>query len=187
MEGAAVGMSCGLSRVIESDYVLNSPKDMLVRSSGFQIEKILRVTGTGAISANVLQLTGTVRVLNQWAEIMSITTLNNLTNAYASLYDGTLNKNLTADGLTLSGAPVGSWFTKDKVLSQPYSANIADECRILETTEDKRAGRPFTITAKNGSDTFVRFNLTTTDNPVDFIMMIWFEWLPRNGGNLVFL
>ena len=176
-----------LHEVIPNDCTNNSACDMLKRESGFVIEKDTHITGTGAVTANVLQLTGTCLILNQWAEILTITTKTNMTNVYATLWDGTTSTDLTADGLTLSTAPVGSFFTKDKVSTETYSANIADQARSLETLGDKKAGRPFIVTQKNGADTFIRFHFTTTDAPLDMTMKIYFEYLPMNGGGLEFL
>ena len=177
-----------LTLVIPQTNVANTGNDMLVRAAGIKIiEETVNITGTGAITASLLQLTGTVKVVNQWAEITAITTLTNATNVYATLWDGTNSVDLTADGLTLSTATVGSFFTKDKVSTDPYSANIADQCRLLETTIDRFAGRPFAITQKNGADTFIRFHLTTTDAPIDFTIKIVFEYIPANGGTLEFL
>lgn len=165
----------------------NCARDMLLREAGLKVHKDFTVYGTGSVAANVLQLTGSVVVLNQWAEIIAVRTLNNLTNAYATLWDGANSINLTADGLTLSGAPVGSLFTKDKTSEQPYSANIADQCRMLETLANKRVGRPFIITQKAGANTYIRFHFTTTDDPVDFDMHICFEFYPLRNGDLAFL
>ena len=103
----------------------------------------VNITGTGALTFNVFQLFGSVRVLEQYAEIKSVTTLTNATAIYSTLYDGTNTVNLTANGAVLSGAPVGTIFTKDKDSSQVYTVSLADQCRMNETTEDKRVGKPF--------------------------------------------
>jgi len=169
------------------DETANSAKELLIRSSGMKISKSVRITGTGALTANVLQLTGTVNVISQWALLTSITTLVNATGVYSSLWDGTVPIDLTADGIVLSGAPVGSFFTKDQVAAQTYSSNIADQGRLLETLADRWAGRPFIVTQKAAADTFIRFHLTTTDAPVDFTMLVFFEYLPMDGGTLAFL
>jgi len=42
----------------------------------------------------------------------------------------------------------------------------------------------FKIGQTHGVDTFVRFNFTTTDSPVDFKSNIYFTWEPINGGYL---
>lgn len=165
----------------------NSGSDMLVREGGYIISKEVSVGGTGAQIVNVLQLTGTVMVRNQWAEITEVTTLTNLTAMYATLYDGTNSVDLTANGSVLSGAPVGSFFTKDKVATETYTVNISDECRLNETLGDKKAGRPFIITKKNATNTYIRLHYTTTDAPVNFKVKIYFEYYPMNGGTLTFL
>jgi hypothetical protein len=142
------------------------------------------IGGTGAQTVNVFEFTGTVRIVNQWAEITRVGTLTNLTNMYATIYDGTNTVNLTADGATLSGATVNSFFTKDKTADQTYSVNLSDQCRMLENTDEKKVGRPFVITAKNGATNYIRYHYTTTDNPVDFDIKIFFEYQVMNGGSL---
>ena len=56
-----------------------------------------------------------------------------------------------------------------------------------ETKTDKKSGRPFTVTQKNGADTFIRLHFTTTDTPVNFKVKIHFEYYPVNGSTLTFL
>ncbi len=140
--------------------------------------------GTGAQTVNVFKVTGSVKILSQHAIIKRVGTLTNLTNMYATLYDGTNTVNLTADGATLSGLPVGTLFAKDKVAAEVYSVSDASQCRLLETLSDRFVGRPFIVTAKNGADTFIRFHYTTTDNPVDFDMEIHFEYELMNDSTL---
>ena len=165
----------------------NCAAEMIARSSGYHIDKELTVGGTGDMTANVLQVVGTVVVTDQWAIITRVGTLTNLTNMYATLYDGTNTVQLSADGSVLSGMPVGTFFTKDQVYTQPYTVNDASQCRMSEVTDSKKAGRPFIITQKGGTDTFVQLNLTTTDNPIDFDVKIHFEYYPINGSTLTFL
>ena len=84
-------------------------------SSNIKDTKMVKVSatigGTGAQTVNVFQFTGTIAIVDQYAEITRVGTLTNLTNMYASIYDGTNAVNLTADGAVLSGAPVYSFFT----------------------------------------------------------------------------
>ncbi len=181
------GAGSPVSQVVTGNEPDNSMGEMMGRSAGFHIEKEMTVTGTGSQVANVLQLTGTVVVLNQWAIITEVTTLNNLTGMYADLYDGTLATDLTADGAVLSGMPVETFFTKDKLSSEIYSINSAATGSMLETLPDRKSGRPFTITQKNGIDTFIRLHFTTTDSPVNFKVKIHFEYYPINGSTLEFL
>ena len=88
------------------------------------ISKLIRVVGTGSIVAPLLKLVGSVRVLEQYAIITAVTTLVNATAIYATLYDGTVSIDLTADGAVLSGAPVGTMFLKDQLAANAYSVNM---------------------------------------------------------------
>lgn len=173
-----------LNKVISNEVIKNSASDMLYRGNGFVFDEVVHITGvTGVVNLNVFKVTGTVRVLNQWAEITEITTLTNMTDVYADAYDGTNTADLTkTPGSTLSGAAVGTFFTKDKAATETYTVCLANEVRIAEATSKQAA--PFFVTQKNGADTFIRFNFTTTDNPIDFKMRVVFQYQPIDGGNL---
>jgi hypothetical protein len=152
------------------------------------IQKTLRVIGTGSITANVLQITGTVRVIQQYATITSVTSLNNATGVYADAYDGTNAEILTADGAVLSGCPVNTFFTKDKDSSETYTVSKADQIRKTEVSAEAEIGLPFTLTQPYEIDSFIRLHLTTTDTPVDFKIHVVFKYLPLSpGSKLVFL
>jgi len=154
------------------------------REAGRELVVTAAIGGTGAQTVNVFEFTGTVRVLDQWAEIISVTTLTNLTNMYADVYDGTRAIDLTADGAVLSNCPVGTFFTRDKVATQTYSVSCADEVRMNENLADRKVGLPFTITAENGATNYIRFHYTTTDNPVAFTLKIHFVYVLYNGATL---
>ena len=153
------------------------------------ISKSVRVTGTGAIVAPLLQLTGAVRILEQYAVITSVTTLVNATAIYADLWDGTVATDLTADGIVLSGAGVGTLFMKDKASTEPYSLLLSDQARMNEVALARNVGKAFTVNQKIGVDTFLRLHLTTTDSPVDFIVNVVFVYIPLmyDGSKLEFL
>jgi hypothetical protein len=158
------------------------------KAAPITITKTLRITGTGSITANVLQLTGTVRIIEQFASIESVTTLNNATGVYADAYDGTNAINLTSDGAVLSGFAEGSFFTKDKASDEPYSVANATQVRVNEVSNEADVGTPFTITQKKDTDTFIRLHLTTTDNPVDFTIKVTFKYFKKSpDASLVFL
>jgi hypothetical protein len=153
-----------------------------------KISKSVRITGNGALSANLLKVTGQVLIISQYAVLESVTTLVNATGIYATIFSANGEEDLTLDGAVLSGFEVGSFFAKDKLASQIYTAVNADTPKVVETIDAKKAGRPFTVVAENGVDTFVRFYLTTTDAPVDFTMGVYFEYIPLGiGSSLAFL
>ena len=148
-----------------------------------EIRKTFRITGTGALVASLLKVTGSVRIINQYAVIKSITSLINATNVYATAYDGTVSENLTADGAVISGFAVGSIFFKDLDFTQVYTTLNADQVRFNEVLLDNKAGKPFTIVQKNGVDTFIRFHLTTTDTPIDFEAEVTFLYEALGEGS----
>lgn len=151
------------------------------------VKEVSIVASPGSWAINVFQLFGSVRIVDQFAEITEITSLVDCTNVYASLYDGTASMNLTNDGIDLSGAPVGTLFTKDKEVTQAYSVSKADQCRVNEIIQDVKIGKPFTVTQKSEVDTFLRFHLTTTDDPLSFKMLLKFVYAPLDGGYLELL
>lgn len=158
--------------------------------SRFPVEIIKELTisaAAGSHAINVFKLTGSVRIIEQVAEITEITTLTNCTGMYADLWDGTVSKSLTADGAVISGVPVGTMFTKDKDIAEIYSVSDASECQVSEVTTEEEFGRPFNITQKSGVDTFIRFHLTTTDDPISFKMLLKFVYTPLDGGCLELL
>lgn len=175
-----------LTEIIENDtskYGLNSGGNMAMRSAGLVIEGEVEISATGTVNLNVFQFTGSIIILSQLAIITEITTLNNLTNMYADVYDGTTATPVTkTSDADLSGAPVGTLFTKDKASSEAYTVLLADQARFSEP--DDKIGKPFKINAKNGATNYLRFNFQTTDNPVNFKMWIRFEYLPINGATL---
>lgn len=166
-----------------SSLIYNSPYEILDRQ-GHKVKVSANITGNNnSYSVNVFKVTGTVRVLDQYAIITAVTALTNMTNIYADLWDGTNSVLLTADGATLSNAPVGTFFTKDKDVTQPYSVSLADQCRMNEVINTMRIGKPFTVTQKNGADTFIRFRYTT-NAVLDFTMDIFFFYELLDGGSL---
>lgn len=175
-----------LNEVFEHDEInKNSALDFMERTAGrILFAEDIIITGTGTVNLNVFKINGTIRVLNSWAEITEVTTLNNLTDLYSDVWDGTNSVALTkTSGVSLSGAPVGTFFTKDKASAETYSVALANEVRVLEATTKNAV--PFYITQKHGVDTFIRLNFNTTDTPVNFKLSVWFEYIPINGGSIV--
>lgn len=141
------------------------------------------ISGNGATIANVFQFTGTVRVISQEAEISEITDITTCTNVHATIYDGTNSIDLTADGISLSGLPIGSWFTKDKTNGEIYSLNSATQVRLNEVAASGDAGLPFQITGKTAVTNYIRFHFTGDAN-TNFKMKIKFKYTLFNGATL---
>lgn len=173
----------GLYIPIAEGCVKNSPVDTIERIGGRIIEVIgARITGTGVVKTNIFQIHGAVNTLSQWAQITDITTLVNLTDMHADLWDGSVSVPLTKiTGANLSGLPVGSIFSKTGLATSAFEIGDASAPIFFESASARRT-QPFTVAQTSGVDTFIRFNYTTTDTPVDFKMNIYFTWLPINGG-----
>lgn len=179
------GTPANLHATFQQSCDKNSACDMLQRSAGrlLCVEGAV-ITGTGTVNIPVLKLTGSVEILNQWAEIKTIDTLTNLTNMYADLWDGSTSVVLTkTTGASLSGAPVGTIFSKREPATDAYDVAFADQPRLIEKAT-KDIINPFIVTANNSAETFIRFNFTTTDAPVLFTADIYFEWRPLDGGHI---
>jgi hypothetical protein len=157
-------------------------------AESLKIKKSIRITGTGAMDANLMKVIGQNLIISQYAILEKVVTLANLTGVYATIFSANGEEDLTADGAVLSGFEVGSYFAKDKVAAQIYTAVNSATPKIVEITDDRFAGRPFTVVAENGVDTFIKFYATTSDTPVDFTMGVYFEYIPLGAGSsLVFL
>lgn len=151
-------------------------------------QEVSIVLPVGAQTVNVFQVTGVVRVLNQWARITEVTLMDNVTAVYATLYDGTTTTNLTANGITLSNLGVNTYFTKDQLSAQTYSLLPGNVGGMLETIADRDAGRPFTVNQKSGVNTYIQLNATAGGSQQSFKMVLHFEYRLLNGGsNLEFL
>jgi hypothetical protein len=152
------------------------------------LEKTIRIQANNEIkSINVLQFIGTVEIISQYAEILSVINASNMTNVYADIWDGTNSKNLTksSPGADFSGLCAGSFISKLGSITEEYEVNIATENRISDI-DPGDVGQPFLITAKNGVDNFIRLNFTT-NTILDFVMKVFFKYRIINGGSLNFL
>jgi hypothetical protein len=171
-------------------HTRNSALWSIYRESGVFISKEFTFeAGPGNIEADLAIVTGAALVLRQYSIVTEITTLNNATDIYAGLWDGTNLEKLTAGnpgGSVLSGCSVGTLLVKDENASSPASVLNADQGRSKEPiTRD--AGFPFLVNPKNGVQTTIRLFLTTTDNPASFKMKVFLEYRPMDGGQLIFV
>jgi hypothetical protein len=136
---------------------------------------------------NVLRFTGTIEVVSQYAEIISVVNASNMTDVYADIWDGTNSKNLTksAPGADFSGLCAGSFFSKLGATTEEYTINLANQNRVGDV-DPGDIGQAFLITAKYGVDNFIRFNFTT-NTLLDFTMKVFFKYRIINGGSLNFI
>ncbi len=175
-----------LAKLIPVDHVENSGDCMLARSAGRKLVNTINLTANNS-SANVnfAQLTGTVKIYELFFEIEDATTLTNCTSVYVDLWDGTNSVDVTLDGITLSGLAVGTYFIKaDKATSVMLLANNS-QCRVTEASDPKKIAARFDVTQKDSTNTYLRFNYTTTDAPINAKITTYVVYEPVDGGALV--
>lgn len=141
--------------------------------------------GTGARSKNLFLISGAVRVIDLAFLITEAATLTNLTNVCLNLYDGSTTVDVTADGVDLSAATVGTLFLKDKVVTESLSVYSANQPRVSEITNNDDLGKPFTAVSAYGVDTYLRISYATTDNPIDVDVFAKLIYQPLDSGFLV--
>jgi hypothetical protein len=185
----------GIDRDIDfGTYPPNSAIGSLHRGeAGVQISTETRIVfGPGTLTAPALQFTGSIRVLRQWGKITGVTTLTNCTDVHTDLWDDVaMNpKKLTRGnpgGAVLSGAPEGTLLFDGEDSTQPLVVMLADESRFFEVP-NKTEGKPFTLNANPLANNYLRIILTTTDAPLDFEILFYFEYVPLvPGSELAFL
>jgi hypothetical protein len=175
-----------LNKIITEPHVLNTTKDLIARSAGYRIKLDFDLVGNNqTVVTNIFQVQGTILILTADGLVVDNTTLNNCTNIYWDVWDGTNSDPITkVTGANLNGAPVGTFFIKDEGVASAVTVLQADEGRIYEPSAGKKAHQEFFITQKAGVDTFIRFHYTTTDTPINGKLAFYMTWLPINNGNL---
>jgi len=154
------------------------------RGGPWVIQKELNISlPVGAQTVNVFKVSGTVRVIDQWARITNVTRLDNCTGVYSDFWDGDSAVPLTTDGIDLSNKGVGSFFTKDLLGTEPYSVIAGVDGGMLETRDDDRIGRPFTVTQKGTNDAYIRLHATAGGDTQIFRMFIYFAYQLLDGGS----
>lgn len=170
---------------ISGDPSHNSVNDLVERAGG----RILKVTkevseAAGSHSFNLFKVNGAVNVIDAYAEIDAITTLNNLTNGRFYLDDGTATSDICLAGFVLSSVSVGTLILKTQDNTNEATVLDASTGLVLEADSSKKSHHPFVVIQKNGVDTYIKCSFTTTDDPVAFTISFYVVYKPINGGSL---
>ena len=162
----------------------NSVGDMVERAGGRLLCVEATLSGNNeTVVANVFKIHGTVEVIDAYGEVSEVTTLTNMTGIYFDLYDGTVAVEVTDSvGAVLSGAPVGSMILRTGIASSIATVVLADQVRLTESDASKKTHQPFTITQKNGVDTFLRIHYSTTDAPINAKIKLYVVYASKDGG-----
>ena len=170
----------------EDDADVNSVHLHLDRAAGHVISTDITLDeNNGSANVNCFQVVGSVEVYRIYGTVKTATTFANCTAAYFDLYDSSNPFVITKNDGVLSGLGVGAFFTKEaiKTVTMTVIDNVAGS--VTEPTTEKKQFTPFIVTQKTGADTFIRFNYTTSDAPIDAVLTIYVEYrTPPVGGSL---
>lgn len=159
----------------------------IIRAGGKHSTKTITLSANAAsASVNVFQLTGSVRIDSLHGEVTSATTFTNCTNVYFDLWDGTTSVPITkTTGGTLSGYGVGAFMIKDADVASSLTTLNNDQCRIKEAATGTRVNTPFIAVQKISTNTYLRFNYTTTDAPINAQIKVDATWADIDNGEIV--
>ena len=165
----------------------NTPEGSLIRTGGKHITKTITLNANNtSASVNVFTLTGTVNCIGLHGEVLTDVTFSNCTNVYFDLWDGTTSVPITKiTTAALSGFGVGSFFIKDADVASALTTLQNNQARIKEVAIGGKANAPFLALAKSGATTYIRFNYTTTNAPINATLSIHLVWEDIDGGTVV--
>jgi len=162
---------------------VDSVHDYLEQSSGEYVYKTITLSANNtSASVNIFQLTGTVEVMQIFGSIATKTTLANLTAWYFDLYDSTASVPLTKNDGVLSAMAVGTIFYKNAAASVTMAIGNNAAWAMEEAATGVKAFMPFMITQKTWANTYIRFNYTTTDAPINATLRISVRYRPHTAG-----
>ena len=145
----------------------------------------LSASGTSA-NVNVFQLTGTCEVTGLHGIVLTATTLTNCTSVYFDLWDGTISVPITkTNGCAFSGFGVGSFFVKSADVLSSLSTLQNNQARMLEAATGAKVNADLYVIQKISTNTYIRFNYTTTDAPINATVKVDITWVDIDSGVIV--
>jgi len=176
-----------LKNVFTGDGSDNTPEGALIRAGGKHATKTITLSANNtSANVNVFQVTGMVEVTSIHAEVVDATTLTNCTDVAFDLWDGTLSTALTkaSPGGVLSGVAVGTGMVKTAIASTLLTV-LDNATGVLQEVAGIKVAQAFYVVKKNGADTFIRFNYTTTDAPINAQIKVDIVWADIDSGTIV--
>jgi len=180
-------VAIALNTAIPASPTTNSVNELLARLQGTLVSKEITLdTLAGNQWRSCFTLTGSVILRKLYGIVTNAATLTNLTGSYFELYDGANQKFLTKNTAVLSNAPVGTLIAKTGLLTDAYVVNSNLTCSVSEPAVSGQYFSECVISQiSTGANTYVRFALSTTDNPIAAKIMVYAEYLPIGSGALV--
>lgn len=153
---------------------------------------IVTVTSTKTTNASnttahvpIFRITGTVRILKLYGIVGTVLSSNH-TAASFRLNDQTAQIQITSvAGTAASAAPVGTTIQKTGLAALAVSVDSAAAGAIREPTAAETVVQSeFDVVAKNGANTDIEYNYTTTNTPATGSITFVVEYQSLNGGTV---
>lgn len=175
-----------LRRVFKGTGSDNTSEGAIIRAGGKHSTKTITLSANAtSANVNVFQITGSIKVSSLHGEILTATTLTNCTSVYFDLWDGTTSVPITkTTGAAMSGYGVGSFFIKDSDVATALSILNNNQGRIKEAATGTRVNTEFIVTQKISTNTYIRFNYTTTDAPINATVKVDCTWSDIDSGTI---
>lgn len=176
-----------LKRIFTGTGSDNTPEGAIIRAGGKHVTKTITLNANNTTaSVNVFQLTGSTKIMLLHGEILTKTTLTNCTKVYFDLWDGTNSVHITKiTGADMSGYNVGAFFIKDADVLTALTILNNDQARIKEAATGNRINTEFIAVQKTSTNTYIRFNYTTTDAPINATVKIDCHWSDIDSGIII--
>ena len=145
--------------------------------------KGITFTTTGAQTYNLFRVYGTVLIQTINAHVTT-TICDNLTLPKLETWDGTAAIEITDDdGGALTDLPVGSYIVKSGKVANGLEVFDASAASVGDQWDAKKAA--FSVTAKAGVATYIRFNCTSTTTPPTGALHWHVEWEPKTDDGFL--
>lgn len=176
-----------LKRIFTGTGSDNTPEGAIIRAGGKHVTKTITLNANNTdANVNVFQLTGATKIMLLHGEVLTKTTLTNCTKVYFDLYDGTTSVPITkTTGADMNGYNVGAFFIKDADVLTALTILNNDQARIKEAATGNRVNAEFIAVQKTSTNTYIRFNYTTTDAPIDATVKIDCHWSDIDSGIII--
>ena len=159
----------------------------IIRTGGKHVTKTITLSANAtSASVNCFQITGVVSVMSLHAEIVDATVLNNCTSVYFDLWDGTTSSSITkTTGAAISGFGVGSFLIKDSNNASAITTIQNNQARIVESGSGQHVELGFVAIQKASTNTYIRFNYTTTDAPINAQLEVHITYKDIDSGIII--
>jgi len=165
----------------------DTPEGSVIRAGGKHATNTITLSANNtSANVNVFQITGTTKIVSIHGEVKDATTLANCTNCYFDLWDGTTSVPITKTTTSsISGFGVGSFFIKDADVASALTTLKNNQCRIKEAATGTKVNTEFLAMQMIATNTYLRFNYTTTDAPINAQLKIDVSWMDIDNGIIV--